>query len=258
MEVKIKKSLRFLAQGLPRQFQRQVAHTWGMQNPATYGRDFEHIALRQAFDHLKPDIIFDIGANSGQYYRMLRNQVGFRGKVVCVEPIPEMIPELTAATNGDPNVVIEECAIASEEGYAEFSVMESNDFSTLSKPIETDTDRFREANRVDRTISVPTKPLGKVMEKWRKEFGSKRPYVKLDTQGFDVEIVRSSEHAIRECIAFQSELSFKRIYEHSVRYDEAIRYFESLGFHLVSLIPSNPNFPELIEMDCVMINASNL
>jgi hypothetical protein len=53
----------------------------------------------------------------------------------------------------------------------------------------------------------------------------------------------------------QSELSFKKLYEDSHYYHQAIQEYQRYGFELSALVPNNSgHFPWLVEMDCIMIN----
>ena len=42
----------------------------------------EVTSLKKFFDYFKVDLVFDVGANVGQYATMLRTKVGFQGKII--------------------------------------------------------------------------------------------------------------------------------------------------------------------------------
>lgn len=85
------------------------------------------------------------------------------------------------------------------------------------------------------------------------------PFLKLDTQRYDVHILKSAESCIRSFIDLQSELSVKKIYETSDYFCGAINYYKSLGFNLSAFVPNNAgHFPVLVETGCLMINNKHL
>jgi hypothetical protein len=81
-----------------------------------------------------------------------------------------------------------------------------------------------------------------------------RPFLKLDTQGFDVAIARSSRAMIHEFLGFQSEMAIVKLYDSSIDFRDALTEYERLGFTLSALVPNNEgHFPRLLEVDCIMI-----
>jgi hypothetical protein len=106
---------------------------------------------------------------------------------------------------------------------------------------------------------VRTDTLSRVYTRLKSELGFKRPFLKLDTQGFDVEIVKSGRDIIQDFVGLQSELSIRPIYEHSVDFREAISFYQELGFEMSALVPNNAGcFPLLVEMDCIMVRSDLL
>lgn len=60
----------------------------------------------------------DVGANIGYYLLLIEQVVGSRGKVICIEPSSENLPELrrNIATNNFANVTLHEVALGDHEG----------------------------------------------------------------------------------------------------------------------------------------------
>ena len=205
------------------------------------------------------DCVFDVGANEGQYARMLRSGARYRGSIVSFEPSPEPAAILKRWARKDPRWRVEELAIASRPGAQSFNVMKASAFSSLSSPLHEDITIFRNENVPVRQILVDTDTLSQVYTRLKRELGFKAPFLKLDTQGLDVEIVTSGRDIIHEFVGLQSELSIRRIYEHSVDFRQAITFYQELGFELSALVPNNSGcFPLLVEMDCIMVRSDIL
>ena len=80
-----------------------------------------------------------------------------------------------------------------------------------------------------------------------------RIFLKTDTQGYDIEVVRGIENRIDDIIGLQAELSVTPIYEESPHYTKSLTYFESLGFSLMNLFVVNRGkHDSILEYDCMM------
>jgi FkbM family methyltransferase len=216
---------------------------------------WEEESLRKFFFQYQPDCVFDVGANLGQYAAMLRQKVNYKGLLISFEPIPSAAAKLMELSKNDENWIVYDHAISTSDGEQEFNIMAASQFSSLSTPIYSDVKLFNEMNRATSTISVKTETLATALNRLREKHGFKHPFLKLDTQGWDTEIVRSSREAVSQFIGMQSELSIKKIYAHSMDFREAIALYESCGFTLSSFVQNNEgHFPILVETDCLMIN----
>lgn len=215
--------------------------------------------LQQLFKHFKVDCVFDVGANVGQYATMLREKVGYKGLVVSFEPDPDIAAALAKKAEGQTRWVVEDLAISVEDGTAEFNVMKASEFSSLSAPRHDQVDLFTELNQVSKTVTVKTENLATTVDRLRGQFGFSRPFLKLDTQGFDTQIVSAAPEAVRTFVGLQSELAIKKLYADSVDFREAITVYEACGFELSALVPNNSgHFPRLVEVDCIMVRADLL
>ncbi|WP_322042826.1 FkbM family methyltransferase [Paraburkholderia sp. J67] len=228
-------------------------------DPYRLHAQWEQSHLKKLFEHLNVDCVFDIGANQGQYADMLRRRVGFEGHIFSFEPNPEDAAILRSRTKGDDKWQVSETAVSDADGTAQFNVMQSSQFSSLSAPSHDDVDLFTKMNAISKTITVKTERLGTVLSRIQAEFGFKRPFLKMDTQGYDVHIFKGAGDTVREFVGLQSELAIAKLYTDSIDFREAITVYEQGGFSLSALVPNNAgHFPRLLEMDCIMIRADLL
>ena len=212
--------------------------------------------LEKLLPLLDVDCVFDVGANTGQYARMLRRRAGYTGRIISFEPIPEAAAQARAAAADDPLWEVEELALAEADGDQEFHVMVESQFSSLSTPRHDETQQFLSSNETSQTVTVRTERLATAFRRLQDRHGFERPYLKLDTQGYDVAIVRASSEIVPAFVALQSELAVKKLYDDSVDFRDALALYESLGFELSAFVPNNgAQFPLLIETDCVMVRS---
>lgn len=217
----------------------------------------ERIYLARLLPYLNVDCVFDVGANNGQYAQMLRKKVGYKGRIISFEPIPAAVARIKKLATADPLWSVEEIALDLEGGIGEFSVMASDQFSSLGTPKHNENNSFTDANRPVEKILVKKESLEDAYLRLKDRYQFRAPFLKMDTQGFDVSIVKGGRSIIKEFLGLQSELAIQKLYEESVDFRDAISFYESCGFRLGQLVPNNAGyFPELIEMDCIMFNTS--
>jgi FkbM family methyltransferase len=174
---------------------------------------------------------------------------------VSFEPIPKHAALLRELSGADERWFVEELALDERAASVSFHVMARDQFSSLKQPSHAETALFTSMNAVAETIDVQTERLDALFARYAAKLGFRRPFLKMDTQGNDLAVARSAGDALAAFVGLQSELAFKRLYEHQCDYREAIDFYESAGFVLSSLVPNNAgHFPDLIEMDCVMYN----
>ncbi|MGI6415804.1 MAG: FkbM family methyltransferase [Thermoguttaceae bacterium] len=211
--------------------------------------------LVQLFGLLEVDCVLDVGANSGQYHDFLRHHVGYAGTVVSFEPVPTLGQHLQERAQGRRNWLIEPYALGTQRGRALLNVMVSDRFSSFLAPSHTGTDMFLNSNRVEQQVEVEVHTLDEVFPQLQEHIGFQRPYLKLDTQGFDLAVLEGAASSLPEIVALQTEASVTPIYEGAPDFATVIRHLENQGFLLSGIFANNPDhFPRMIEFDCHMIN----
>jgi FkbM family methyltransferase len=210
---------------------------------------FEQDHLSRFFSHFQIDCVFDVGANAGQYADMIRDRCGFAGPVISFEPIPALAGALKARAG--PNWFVEQAVLGKEAGTVEFNVVAEDQFSSMN--------RLREgisASAVVQTLRLEASTLAIQFDKYRRMLGFKRPFLKMDTQGSDLDVAIGAGDRLQECVGLQSELSFDPIYAQVPTAVEALDFYRSQGFTLSAFVPNNSGqFPRLYEMDCILYRA---
>ena len=82
-------------------------------------------------------------------------------------------------------------------------------------------------------------------------------YLKVDAQGWDLEVVEGARGCLDRIAALQVEVAVKQLYDDNPTYVEALPYLERLGFELVGAYPvERDNLMRVIELDCVMVRTA--
>lgn len=211
---------------------------------------------RSLHDYLKTDCIFDVGANIGQFGQNVREVVGYKGTILSFEPNPTAFERLSDYAGDDPNWHCYPFALGESAGIAKFNVMKFDNLSSLLEPGGESERYFADSNQIVETRDVDVRTLNDVFPALRDEFRFERPYLKLDTQGFDLHVARGGAQTIGAFTGCVSEVSLVPIYEGQPTMADSVACFKSLGLELVELFNVHPGgwFQPLIECNAFFLN----
>lgn len=201
--------------------------------------------------------IIDVGANAGQYRCFLRNEVGYKGPILSVEPIPELASSLKKASQVDSHWRIEPIALGASAGEAKLNIAESSEFSSIMIAKEEANRFFSGQSAARRTIEVPVDTLASLTQRHAEFLGS-AVYLKLDTQGFDLEVLKGLPQEDETIVAAQTEASIEPIYAGAPSLSDTIAAFKEREFSISEFFPNNDGFyPHLVEFDCHFVKVKN-
>ena len=208
--------------------------------------------LHEIFARHAIDLVIDVGANQAQYYRMLRDDLGFTGRIVSFEPVPELAAALQAQSKHDPDWTVHACALGRATGELPLNVTALTEFSSFLPPL--DEDPSGGGNIVMRQASVPVRTLDAMFPD---AAALRHAYLKLDTQGFDLEVAAGAARALAVIPALQTEVSFQPIYADMPDYRAAIDLFAQHGFRVGDFfLVSTDADGVAYEFDCVMLRST--
>ena len=209
--------------------------------------------LRKVFDHYQIDCVLDVGANKGQYRDFLREEVRYAGRIISFEPVKKYVDLLKSRAEEDASWTIVDHALGRDEATAEINVTKSPGLNSFLEPRHDAVEGFWDKETIVKE-SVVIKRLDDVFSGLQTRFGFQKPYVKLDTQGFDLEVVAGGMQALSSASGLQTEASIKPIYTSMPNYRQTIETMEGLGFQLSGMFPvTHDDALRLIEFDCVMV-----
>ncbi len=218
----------------------------------------EHIAW--VLRRLKINCVLDVGANRGQYAKRLR-RAGYTGRIVSFEPLPGVAARLKKAAARDPEWRVFRCALGQERGETEMSIAGGQArMSSLLPPSDFGKSWAAKLRGDSETAPVSIRRLDELFAEAIAGITEPRVYLKLDTQGYDLQAFAGAGDCIQDVIGMQSEVSSVQMYEGMPRLTEQIATYESAGFALTGMFPVIVDRPTLrvIEFDAVMIRADAL
>jgi FkbM family methyltransferase len=208
--------------------------------------------LRNLLQRLEIDCVLDVGANVGQFGEELR-LIGYSGLIISFEPDPETYAKLVANIAGRHKWVALNLALGSASGTAELNIMASSAFNSFRAPSSVDTKMYEDANRVVKSVHAEVDTLSRLLPDLMRTHGFSRPFLKMDTQGFDVEIFRGAREVYPLIAGLQSELPIKHLYEGTLPWEATVAEYQNAGFAPAGFYQVNPGYAELIELDCYFV-----
>ena len=218
----------------------------------------EHLA--RLFRKIGIDWVLDVGANIGQFHEFLRLFLRYEGRVVSFEPIRELYERVEKLARDDPKWTAHRLALGDASSSAMINVFAER---TLSSFLERDEQMLREMGytkylretELARTEEVPVRRLDEVLDEYVPDPNA-RIFLKSDTQGFDMNVIRGATGRLDRIAALQIELSIRHVYRGAPSYMEALRELAGLGFEITGMFPVQRD-PQLrvVNFDCVMINS---
>lgn len=206
----------------------------------------ERHTLGELLSKLRIDCVIDVGANEGQYARLLR-RLGFSGLILSFEPNVDVFQVMQRAFAKDQAWQGFNCALGSAEEELNFNVFEHSQISSFLPGNEL------VHSKIVRTVKVPVHRLDAYLPQILPDWTKKRIFVKCDTQGFDLEVIRGAEGTLPQIFGMQSEIAVRALYDGMPRYLEALSFYESLGFVLIDLWLNNRTVDgDVLEYDCLM------
>jgi FkbM family methyltransferase len=208
----------------------------------------EEVLLSRFLSVARPSTVFDVGANVGQYGLSLR-KCGFTGRIVSFEAIPSVHSRLSAVAAQDPDWIVAPCcALGRVSGKALINLAQNSVSSSLL-PMH---DVHRNAAPDSRYIASETvrvERLDDIAQPLLPRDG--RLFLKIDTQGYEEEVLAGAEHVLRSVSAMQLELSVVPLYHGAPSLRRVLELCEGIGFELHGLIPGfyEEKSGKLLQMD---------
>jgi FkbM family methyltransferase len=214
----------------------------------------KYMYIKNLLDHYEIDLIIDVDANRGQFARSIR-QIGYSAEIISFEPLSAEFERLKAAAHGDPKWKTCNFALGEAPATKTINVMADSRFSSFNAPLTAETRRFVDANTVVGTEHVEIRTLREVV----REFGVRdilgRTFLKSDTQGFDMHVLKGAGELLRAIPIVQMEVSIAKLYENTPGMTEMLQFMEQSGFVPVAIVPIT-TMADLgaIEMDYLGVN----
>ncbi len=206
--------------------------------------------LKTVLDELAIDLVLDVGAHEGEFSGFLRG-LGYTGDIISFEPVGSSFTKLTRSRRRDARWRGFPIALGSDNGTLDLNIYEGSVFNSFLGP---DGDSPFDKQRVVGTETVSVRRLDSLLDELLVDRPAARIFLKLDTQGYDLTILRCAGRWLPALRGIQTELAARRTYAGMPSLHEALLELDRLGFELTGIFPVAREVDRLrvIEFDCVM------
>jgi FkbM family methyltransferase len=211
------------------------------------------VRIARALDHLGVGTVLDVGANVGQYAAGLRSS-GYRGRIVSFEPLSDAYARLARRCAHDPAWTVHRQAVGSEPGELELNIS-ANSYSSSLLPMTSAHTGAAPRSQYVGVEKVPVTTLADLLPVHDVDPAS--AWLKIDTQGYEAQVLDGAGSRLGEFAAVQLELSFVPLYVGQSLLDELVGRLRAAGFVFFGLEAgfSDPRTGRTLQCDGVFVRA---
>jgi FkbM family methyltransferase len=206
--------------------------------------------LAAVLAHEGVDAVIDVGANVGQYGRMLRSQ-GWQGPILSFEPLAKPREALARAAAGDPLWrLAPPLALGDTDGEVRIAQSAESDMSSILEQSALLRSISPSSAVVARqtVASARLDGQGHLLEStWR------RLHLKVDVQGYEPQVVAGAAALLPRIATIQLELALLPVYEGERGWREMVDRLDGLGFAPALVLPGyfERKLARMVQIDMV-------
>lgn len=195
------------------------------------------------------DLVIDVGANRGQYAAALR-AAGWRGRIVSFEALSEPYGALAMASEQDMAWECRRVALGRRRGMTRLNVSEDSRNSSVLAVGE----RHLRTVPDSRVVSSESVTMDRLDDIWSEVVrDARRPYLKMDTQGYELEVLSGAARALDAAVVVEAELSLLPVYDSGPLFNEVVEFLAGRGFAPIAFegVLDDPETGEMLQADAM-------
>ncbi len=197
------------------------------------------------------NILFDVGANAGQYASTMR-ALGYGGRIVSFEPSSDAFAMLAADAGRDPEWTVVQCALAEREGEVALQLAGNSQSSSLLPMLPAHLAAAPDSAYVGEEV-VEASTLAVEID--RHVDASDRLFVKIDTQGTELQVLAGAGDRLSRVRGLQVELSLVPLYDGQPLLEQVVAAVRGMGYVPTAMEPDffDPSTGELLQADGIFV-----
>jgi FkbM family methyltransferase len=212
---------------------------------------FQPAMLRSIIEKYRVDLAIDVGANRGLFVDELRRF--YKGPIISFEPVVSTFQILSKKASRDKNWYVFNYALGNKSEEQYITVFQDDQLSSVLETNEYIMQRFKEQVVNAKKELIKMRRFDDIVSELPFNVASRRILLKLDTQGYDLEVFKGARSIWENLVALQSEVSQIPLYHHAPHWTESIREYEKAGLKIIGLYPVVRDGLYYISSDVLMV-----
>ena len=166
---------------------------------------------------------------------MHARDIGYKGKIISFEPLPDAYEKILKNSKNDPLwTVHKRYALGSCISEMEINISQNSQSSSILQMNHLHSSSAPESTYIGKTkTNVIT--LDSIFNSYRNN--NEKTFLKIDVQGFESEVLKGLSLNLKNIFAVEIELSVVPLYKKQELCNYFFNFFEKNGFTLWSLVP---------------------
>lgn len=208
---------------------KQLLHSIGLDIHSYSATSSPSAQLSTVLSYIDANIIFDVGANVGQFAQEIRLS-GFDGNIVSFDPLTEAHAKLIDNARNDSKWIIHpRIALGDCEGEIEINISNNSASSSVLEMLDAHSFAAPKSSYVA-SESTPLVRLDSVSNQYLRT--DSVLFIKIDTQGYEWQVLDGATETLKRAQGVMLELSLIPLYRGQRLWREIIERMEREGFTL--------------------------
>jgi FkbM family methyltransferase len=208
------------------------------------------LEIEQLLDSLNVSCVLDIGANEGQYAKNIRIG-GYKNRIISFEPVKEPFTKLKKLAVNDGLWEIHNIALGDSDGQSEINISGNSVSSSILGIKSSHTDAAPESKYIG-TQKIEIRTLDSLYDELK--ITGQNIYMKVDTQGFEKNVLVGAKQSLKYIKAIQLEMSVQPLYDGEDLYFQLSDFLYLEGFRLIKIVRGlTKSNGELLQFDGVFM-----